>query len=175
LELSHPQELHSLLTLYKRVTNKTLIISEVFGIEGRKLLTPEDNFNALVDFNAQYEGTRTAREEMLLEYQSLLTNDPTLEKQLQQMPTIHSGKTSPIKPNHLFFCYALPAYDPEKMTIPSRPGTTRWYLYNLDTKSILSDATEIVAHIRATSDTPRVCVMSEHDIEGCPCHRRERD
>jgi superfamily II DNA or RNA helicase len=160
-----PQELHSLLTLYKRVTNKTLIISEVFGIEGKQLLTPEDNFNALMDFNAQYEGTRTAREEMLLEYQSLLTNNPTLEKQLQQMPTIHSGKTSPTKPNHLFFCYALPAYDPEKDDYTLEAGTTRWYLYTVDTKSILSDATEIVAHIRATSDTPRVCVMREDDIK----------
>lgn len=160
-----PQELHSLLTLYKRVTNKTLIISEVFGIEGQKLLTPEDNFNALVDFNAQYEGTRTAREEMLLEYQSLLTNDPTLEKRLQQMPTIHSGKTSDTKPNHLFFCYSLPAYDPEKNDYTLEAGTTRWYLYNLDTKSIVNDATEIVAHIRATSDTPRVCVMREDVIK----------
>ena len=41
-------------------------------IEGKKLLTPEDDFDALRDFNHAYEGTRTAIEEMHLEYQALL-------------------------------------------------------------------------------------------------------
>jgi superfamily II DNA/RNA helicase len=42
-----PEELNVLLSLYKRVTQKTLQISKTFGIEGRKLLTPEDDFEAL--------------------------------------------------------------------------------------------------------------------------------
>src|SRR5207244_706863 len=37
-----PDELNALLTLYARVTHKTLRISKTFGIEGKKLLTPED-------------------------------------------------------------------------------------------------------------------------------------
>ena len=36
-----PNELNRLLTLYSRVTRKTLLISRTLGIEGRKLLTPE--------------------------------------------------------------------------------------------------------------------------------------
>ena len=40
-----------MLSLYNTVTRKTLI-SETMGIEGRKLLTPEDEFEALREFNA---------------------------------------------------------------------------------------------------------------------------
>ena len=42
-----PDELESLLDLYHTVSRKTLRISKVFGIEGKKLLTPQDDFDAL--------------------------------------------------------------------------------------------------------------------------------
>jgi superfamily II DNA/RNA helicase len=35
-----PGELDELLSLYKKVSNKTLLISKTLGIEGKKLLTP---------------------------------------------------------------------------------------------------------------------------------------
>ena len=38
-----PEELETLLRLYGRVSHKTLQISKTLGIEGRKLLTPEDD------------------------------------------------------------------------------------------------------------------------------------
>ena len=41
-----PDELNVLLTLYARVTHKTLRISKTFGIEGKKLLRPEDDYEA---------------------------------------------------------------------------------------------------------------------------------
>jgi hypothetical protein len=63
-----PDELNAILTLYTKVTQKTLLISNTLGIEGRKLLTPEDDFDALREFNHAYEGTKTAVEEMHLEY-----------------------------------------------------------------------------------------------------------
>ena len=56
-----PDDLNSLLTLYKRVTQKTLLISKTLGIEGRKLLTPEDDFDALREFNVAYEGSKSCR------------------------------------------------------------------------------------------------------------------
>jgi superfamily II DNA/RNA helicase len=59
-----PDELEDLLRLYKRVSNKTLRISKVFGIEGRKLLTQEDDYDALRDFTHVYEGTTTTIEEL---------------------------------------------------------------------------------------------------------------
>ena len=49
-----PKELNKILSLYTRVTNKTLLISKTFGIEGRKLLTPEDDYDALREFNAAH-------------------------------------------------------------------------------------------------------------------------
>ena len=84
-----PDELNSLLTLYSKVTQKTLLISKTLGIEGKKLLTPDDDFNALKDFNHSYEGTKTAIEDMNLEYQSLLINDQLLEERLKMFPKPH--------------------------------------------------------------------------------------
>ena len=62
----------------QRVTHKTLRISRTFGIEGRKLLTPEDDYEALKNFNHAYEGTPTSAEDMHLEYQRLLREFPDL-------------------------------------------------------------------------------------------------
>ena len=84
-----PDELNAILTLYTRVTQKTLLISKTLGIEGKKLLTPEDDFDALRDFNHAYEGTRTAIEEMHLEYQALLQADSDLETRLKTPPRFH--------------------------------------------------------------------------------------
>ena len=49
-----PDELNAILSLYSRVTQKTLLISKTLGIEGKKLLTPEDDFDALREFNHAY-------------------------------------------------------------------------------------------------------------------------
>jgi superfamily II DNA/RNA helicase len=45
-----PDELDQLLRLYGRIAHKVLRISKAFGIEGKKLLRPEDDFEALKDF-----------------------------------------------------------------------------------------------------------------------------
>ena len=39
-----PDELNEILSLYAKVTQKTLLISKTLGIEGKKLLTPEDDY-----------------------------------------------------------------------------------------------------------------------------------
>ena len=70
-----PEELNELLSLYKRVTQKTLQISKTFGIEGRKLLRPDDDYEALREFNESYEGQTTVEEGMRLELQRLLDAD----------------------------------------------------------------------------------------------------
>ena len=111
-----PGELNEILTLYKRVTQKTLLISKTLGIEGRKLLTPEDDYEALKEFNQSYEGARTAVEDMHLEYQELLRTDPELYARLSLFPgAIFSGRRRPAKGTRgVFFCYGLPALDKEK-------------------------------------------------------------
>ena len=111
-----PKELNKILSLYTRVTNKTLLISMTFGIEGRKLLTPEDDYDALREFNASYEGTRSRAEEMHLEYQKLMKQHPELANRLDMMPgSVFSGRRRLAKGSHgVFFCYALPALDKQQ-------------------------------------------------------------
>ena len=77
-----PDELDALLKLYSKVSHKTLRISRTFGIEGKKLLKPEDDFEALKEFNHSYEGTQTPTENMHLEYQKLLQDHPDLAERL---------------------------------------------------------------------------------------------
>ena len=105
-----PDELNAILTLYTKVTQKTLLISKTLGIEGKKLLTPQDNFAALKEFNHTYEGTKTAVEDMHLEYQALLQADPELEARLKRLPgaTVSGRKRAAHGARGVFFCYALP-------------------------------------------------------------------
>ena len=79
-----PDALNEILSLYNRVTSKTLVISKVFGIEGKKLLTPEDDYDALKIFNQDYEGTQTPIEKIHLEYQDILQKNPELEEKLRK-------------------------------------------------------------------------------------------
>ncbi len=161
-----PDELNAILTLYTKVTQKTLLISKTLGIEGKKLLTPEDDYEALKEFNQAYEGTRTAIEDMHLEYQALLQGDPGLEARLSRLPgATFSGRKRPAKvARGVFFCYALPALDKEKSEFTEAAGTTRWYLYDLDRDAILEEPGEIVASIRSKPDTPRTCTTEEKTL-----------
>jgi len=160
-----PDELDELLRLYKKVSNKTLRISKVFGIEGKKLLKPEDDYDALRDFIHAYEGTTTTIEEMHLEFQKLLQDYPELEERLNMLPgKVFSGKQHPSpEAKAVFFCYALPApsvehqeqAEDEAEAWTEEVGYTQWYLYDLTTKQIVEEPAEIVALIRSTPDTPR--------------------
>ncbi len=164
-----PDELDQLLRLYARVAHKTLRISKTFGIEGKKLLTPEDDFEALKDFIHAYEGATTPVEEMRLEYQKLLQDHPDLLDRLNALPgRVFSGKVHPSPDARaVFFCYALPA-----PPAPARDanadagglwtedaGNTKWYLFDLATEKIAEEPTEIVNLIRCAPDTPR-----KHDL-----------
>jgi superfamily II DNA or RNA helicase len=163
-----PDELNEILTLYAKVTQKTLFISKTLGIEGKKLLTPQDDFDAIKEFNHAYEGTKTAIEDMHLEYQTLLEIDPDLEGRLRALPgATFSGRKRAAKGiRGVFFCYALPALDKQKdpPEFTEEAGTTRWYLYDLDRNTILEDPGEIVASIRSKPETPRSCLTEEQTL-----------
>jgi superfamily II DNA or RNA helicase len=166
-----PDELNALLSLYTTVTRKVLLISRTLGIEGKKLLTPDDDFAALRDFNQAYEGTRTAIEDMHLEYQALLKADPTLETRLRQLPGgVFSGRKRIARGvRGVFFCYALPALDRLLGEFTEAAGITRWYLYDIDRKAILEEPGDIVASIQSKPTTPRICNEDEPtllDIRG---------
>jgi len=161
-----PDELNEILTLYTRVTQKTLLISKTLGIEGKKLFTPEDDYEALKEFNQAYEGTRSAIEDMHLEYQALLQADPALAEHLSRLPgATFSGRRRQSKGGRgVFFCYALPALDKQTGEFTEAAGTTRWYLYDLDRDAILEDPGAIVASIRSTPKTPRACTTEEETL-----------
>ncbi|MCY3562269.1 MAG: helicase-related protein [bacterium] len=158
-----PDDLEAILKLYEKVAGKTLLISRTLGIEGRKLLRPEDDYEALREFNASYEGTRTAVEEMRLEYQALLKADPKLAARLEALPgaTFSGRRRSAAGASGLFFCYALPALDAERGAFTLEAGPTRWYLYDWDSEAIREspgEAAAIAASIRSKPKTPRRCV-----------------
>jgi len=150
-----PGELNALLSLYEKVTKKTLLISKTFGIEGKKLLTPEDDYDALKEFNHAYEGTPTLLEQMRLEYQALLKADETLSDRLQHLPLkIFSGKAHPTTDaKAVFFCYSFPGKDKQTGEWGEEAGFTRWYLYDINTEKILEEPTEILEYIRCSRDT----------------------
>jgi superfamily II DNA or RNA helicase len=160
-----PGELDKLLRLYKVVSHKTLRISKVFGIEGRKLLHPKDNYETLKDFNHDYEGTTTAEEAMHLEYQKLLADNPGLGERLAGFPfRIFSGKKHPSPGTQaVFFCYALPAQAAKDREVGSKDldkwteeaGFRKWYMYVLTNGKIAEEPSEIINLIRSTPETPR--------------------
>jgi len=155
-----PDELNAILSLYSRVSNKTLMISKTLGIEGRKLLTPEDDYEALKEFNQTYEGRKSTIEEMHLEYQMLLQDNPDLSDYLNGLPgAIFSGRKRIAKGTYgVFFCFSLPALDNESGEFTEEAGTTRWYLYDMNKSQILEEPRQIVESIRSKPKTPRKCI-----------------
>ncbi|NLH79074.1 MAG: helicase [Acidobacteria bacterium] len=159
-----PQELDKLLRLYSLVSRKTLKISKTFGIEGRKLLTPDDEYEALKDFTHEYEGSPTLTEQLRLEYQKLEETYPGLAEKLRSLPRrVFSGKEHPTPGSKaVFFCYILPAPDLSKKTQESEElqwteaaGRTAWYLFDIDSQMVSDTPDAIAEIIRSTPDTPR--------------------
>jgi superfamily II DNA or RNA helicase len=157
-----PEELDIMLKLYQKVSFKTLRISKVFGIEGKKLLKPEDDFDALKDFTHTYEGTTSTVEEMRLEYQKMLQDNPGLEERLNLLPgRVFSGKEHPSPESKaVFFCYALPApkaaggKDQKDIEWTEESGYTQWYLFDLSDSKIVEGPEEIIKLVRSTPETP---------------------
>ena len=158
-----PDDLEGILKLYERVAGKTLLISRTLGIEGRKLLRPDDDYDPLKEFNATYEGTKTTIEEMHLEYQAVLKATPELAARLDGLPgAVFSGRRKlAAGARGVFFCYSLPALDADRGTFTLEAGPTRWYLYDFDQDTVREspgDAAGIAGSIRSRPNTPRRCV-----------------
>jgi len=159
-----PDELDELLRLFQRVTHKTLIISRTLGIEGRKLLTPDDIFDPVKELNEQCDGNLSEAESLRLEYNRLIADHPELVAKLAGFPLkVFSGKASPkAGTKAVFFCYRIPRPDPKLVeTETGQPrwsdaaGLTAWACYDLEGKRVLTDAGSIAALIRSTPETPR--------------------
>ena len=165
-----PDELDELLKLYGRVAHKTLRISKTLGIEGKKLLREDDDYEDLRNFSEQYEGQRTPDENLHLEWQDLLQAHHDLEERVKSFPNgIFSGKDDG-DGQKVFFCYARPAFD--KAASEARgtdvwstdAGDVQWYLYDPARDEIREDAPGIVGHIRSQPDTARKTHMSHSEL-----------
>ena len=167
-----PDELRPLLSLYQKVTGKILVISAALGIESGKLLRPDDDLNALKEFNASYEGQETPIEELELELQRLLGEHPDLVDRLADQPNgVFSGRQRPEKSSTgVFFCYRLPGLDTDpaenEPDYSLKAGVTRWYLYDLASETILGAPGEIASHIRSDLDTPRRLDIKPDTLKG---------
>lgn len=161
-----PDELNDLLKLYERVAHKVLRISKVFGIEGKKLLRPEDDFDALKEFNEAYEGEPSRDEAVRLYYRGLLNANPGLEERIARFPLrVFSAKAHPEAGKQaVFFCYHLPANDEETGNWDGEAGRTQWYLLDLATDKLSEDSAEIDRIIRSAPDTPRRHTLQDETL-----------
>lgn len=165
-----PDELDEILRLFQRVTHKTLVISRTMGIEGRKLLTPDDEFDPIKEINEQCDGHLSDTESLRLEYERLMAEHPELAGQLASFPLkVFSGKVNP-KPDSkaVFFCYRIPRPDStQKDTETEQPlwtdaaGLTVWACFDLEGKMVLTDAGSIATLIRSLPDTSRKTVIEQ--------------
>jgi hypothetical protein len=159
-----PAELESLLALYQRVSQKTLRISKTLGIEGKKLLTPEDDYNSLQEFNAAYEGSASEEEIMALDYQRLILEDPDFIEHVNSFPQkIFSGKDSIINKG-FFFCYELPVKYPNGDWAKNGDGFYKWYFLDPSNGDISEKAYSIWQMIKSENDTPRVLSVQNDDF-----------
>ena len=155
-----PEELNEVLSLYNKVTKKTLRISKVFGIEGKQLLTEKDDYDALKDFEHSYEGETTKTEEIKLFYQRALQTDPLLEEKLNSFSLrVYSGKKAlSDMAKGVFFCYRLPiSFKNEDGTTSwsLNEGNTSWYYYSMESKTVTEDFNSIDKMIHCEKSEPR--------------------
>ena len=161
-----PDELDTLLHLYNRVNNKTLVISRTFGIEGRKLLHPDDNFDPIREINERFEGKPSDPEKLALEYEDLVRQHPQLARQLLNYPLkSFSGKASP-KPDAqaVFFCFRIPrpaSPQSSESTWTEEAGETVWLLLDLNGNHIETQPQRIADQFARTQpNTPRLCRLT---------------
>lgn len=157
-----PVELEKLLSLYRTVSRKTLRISKTFGIEGKKLLTPDDDYEALKEFNAQYEGETSRDEEMALAYQQLLADNPGYAEEAAELPRkMFSGRRA--ETPGFFFCYELPTKRLDG-TWTDGDGVYRWYMTGPDGRDVVEDRYDIWRQVRCERDEERILAITESDF-----------
>ena len=173
-----PAELNDLLSLYHRVSHKVLRISETTGLEGEKLLTPEDHFRTLKDFNAAYEGQATTEEQLRLLLNKALQEDPQLESFLESLPwRVFSAKSAAGGTPGIFACYRFPPVGKAGKT--NELGELRWYFLPDGSDKTLTTLEEINRHIAAEPETPRPLPRSlkyrRERLKAIEAHIRSRD
>ncbi len=130
-----PAEIETLLTLFKRVHNKTLMISTTLGIPGGKLFDESDIFDDVRVFQAfkdEYNGDIAPIEELRLRWLELVKENAGLDELVERLPDgISVAEIG--QPKGLFTCRRVPVLvkagdgsDPEWTLVP---GEVEWSLH----------------------------------------------
>ena len=158
-----PADLEKLLSLYQIVARKALRISKTFGIEGKKLLTPEDDYEALKDFNSQYEGKTSPDEEIALAWQQLLEANPDYETLVETLPRkMFSGKMASTRKGW-FFCYELPNRRADG-TWTDGDGLYRWYVIDPEQNVVNETTYEIWKAVKCEQDEARILPCTQEEF-----------
>ena len=168
-----PEELNELLSLFSRVTQKTVVISRSFGIEGKKLLSPDDDFDPVKEMNERFDGVMSEVEKLRLEYDQLRDEHPELIQAAATLPSkAFSGRESVDGQARVFFCYRIPRPDPTLVEIePGQPrwslaaGYTVWTEVALEPEASTNDVGAIAPHIRCAGDEKRVTKLAKSKLK----------
>lgn len=168
-----PEELNELLSLFSRVTQKTVVISRSFGIEGKKLLSPDDDFDPVKEMNERFDGVMSEVEKLRLEYDQLREEHPELIESADALPSkAFSGRKSIDGKARVFFCHRIPRPDPA--LVEAEPGQPRWSLaagytvwteVALDPESSTNDVGAIAPHVRCEADEARVTKLAKSELK----------
>ena len=172
-----PDDLDELLKLYERVHKKVLRISKTLGIEGKKLLKPQDDYDALRDFNEILDNFgKTPFEDMRRAYNELLANDASLLARLQEQPNrVFSGKAH-LTPNTraVLLCFVLPGppvlptggikADAPAEEWSEEHGRTIWLMYEVATSKIHEDPPSMMPLLKSEPITPRRCIIEQKTL-----------
>ncbi len=163
-----PDELDELLKLYQNVSRKVLRISKTLGIEGGKLLRPEEELEPLRVFNAQYEGIRTVEENMHLSLTEILKANPDLSESLPKLPKrLFSGKENQNRQARgVFAAYRYPArtLKDDLGNEKTIPGVCRWYFHEFGSENVVEDLQAINSIVESSPETPRVVLNTMEEL-----------
>jgi hypothetical protein len=164
-----PDELNELLSLFSRVTQKTLMISSTFGIESGQLLKPDDAFDVIKEMNERFDGVMSDTEKLRLEYDAMRVAHPELIEAARALPKkAFSGRKAADGTARVFFCHRIPR--PDVSMLDAEPGQPRWSLdagYTVWTEvtpepsGCTHDASTIAHRIRCEPTEKRVTTIAK--------------
>lgn len=173
-----PAEIEDLLTLYKRVHGKTLMISSTLGIPGGKLIDESDVYDDVKVFQAfkdEYNGDIAPIEDLRLEWLRLVKENPGLDELVERLPDgISTAKDG--EPNGIFICRRIPvltkAQDDTEAEWTIEPGEIEWSLRTAD--GIERALHTVNGAIEAVESSPSVTFSDRSTVLGA-LRKFERD
>lgn len=168
-----PEELNELLSLFNRVTQKTVVISRSFGIEGKQLLSPDDDFDPVKEMNERFDGVMSEVEKLRLEYDQLREEHPEQIAAATALPSkAFSGRSSVDRLARVFFCHRIPRPDPSLVEVDAgqprwslAAGYTVWTEVALETGSSSNDVGLVASHVRCGESETRVTKLAKSKLK----------